>query len=117
MCKYVDQADWLPCHGHQEASRCQTKGESEEFIANRQWSAQAMDPPWLETQGGHPKQGMSGPLKRTDVFQNFKKYKGIYYKYLVILTKNFQIYEKYSYLSFEQWKKINCNMEDNTLSV
>ena len=33
--------------GHQEVSRCCTRGESEESVAHRRGSTQARDPPWL----------------------------------------------------------------------
>ena len=56
-------------------SRCNTRGESQEFIACRWQSTQARDPPWLWNLGEMlpevQNRGISGPTKRTYVLQQF----------------------------------------------
>ena len=70
------------CHaGHQEVSRCCTKGESEESIACRLKRMQVRNPLGLETQGGHhwkSKTGISvAPQKRIYVLQFFLNMKEV----------------------------------------
>ena len=72
-CLKVHGWEWLGCHaGHQEISRCHTRGESDESIVCRWWSEEIH--PGFEIQGRchqKSKQGISGPTKRTDVLQIF----------------------------------------------
>ena len=72
----------LGCHADLcTASRCRTRGESQEFIACRWQSMQARDPPWLWNPGQTSPEvqniAISVPTKRTDVLQNFLKKKKI----------------------------------------
>ena len=64
------------CHvGHQEVTRCCTRGESEEFIAWRWESTQARDPHCLWNLRQHhqkSKQGCQWPQKKACVLQNLK---------------------------------------------
>ena len=64
------------CHADlYTVSRCCTRGESQEFMARRQQSTQARDPPWLwnpgETSSEVQNRRISSPTKRTHVFQKF----------------------------------------------
>ena len=78
VCRYVDRKR-LGCHADlYTVRRCRTRGESQEFIAHRQQSTQARDPPWLcnpeETSPEIQNRSISGPTKRTYVLQKiFKK--------------------------------------------
>ena len=75
---HVHVGGWkrLSCHtGHQEVSRCHTRGESEESIAHSWWNIQVRDPPWLwnpeQTSPKVQNRGISGPPKMTHVLQRY----------------------------------------------
>ena len=46
--------------GHQEVSRCCTRGEFKESVAHRWGSTQVRDPPGFETQGRHHQKSKTG---------------------------------------------------------
>ena len=73
--KYVDQKR-LSCHaGHQDVSKCCTRGESEESIASRSGRTHVGDLLllWKPRQTSPEGQNsyINGPTKRTDVLKNF----------------------------------------------
>ena len=70
--KYMDENGLTAMHGHQDVSRCFSRGESDDSVPSKQ-----DDPPWLS----NPRQmspevlnkGISGPTKRTSAFKIKKK--------------------------------------------
>ena len=75
-CLHVCGSKKIACHADLYiVSRCHTRGESQESSACRWQSTQARDPPWLwnpgETLPEVKNRGISGPMKRTYVLQNF----------------------------------------------
>ena len=77
MCKYVDQKRSRHHAGHQEVSRCRTRGESEESIACRRQSTQARGSTLAlksrQMSSEVQNRGISGSIKRTHILGKLKK--------------------------------------------